>query len=296
MPGAIEQGVGDFLSDPVGSMYRNPITTAMTIAGGIKGVSDIFDTTPDLVKSGIKETTIRHMVPEGMNPAKFTQQLQDELNSENLLGKNASITWDKFEPEMKDSAQEVGAVRQEIADSPAGPDALKVDAQTALQPIYDAWGKEVEAIVPDRTVLKKFGDYYNGLMEAAKNQDGKLTMDDVHKFLQEIGPKTHAGSEANQAIFSKMYAVAMDAQDKIVNTVADQSGNPELGQKLIDANARFSRNARLMPDIAAAAGKYGLQEAVSTFNRLVRSPVSKVVAGFAGLEGIHHVLNTFGGE
>ncbi len=298
-PSNVVQGIGDFASDPIGAMYRNPVSTALTVYGGVesaKNLTGLFKNVPDLMDAGIKPKTLESMTPKGVNPADYAETLQKSLNDEGAIGKSPKETFDNMYQNTVKAGQDVGSARDAIAQA-AGPDAVTVDAQTALKPIYDAWGKEVNAIVPDNSVLSKFSKYYNGLMDAAKTQGGRLTLDNIHSFLQEIGPKVHTGSEANQAIFSKLYSVGMEAQKGVVEAIAQQAGDDTLAKNLLDANARYSRNLRLMPDVSTNVTKAAIKEGMSAFQKYGGPTAMKYAeGGFVALTGekllekLYHVI------
>jgi hypothetical protein len=300
-----------FAGPPVASSYPEPRNVdqqgmisqggtpeqLMQVAGGmgvgelagsaVSGVAKLFENVPDLLDAGIKPQTLKAMTPEGMTPSDYGPILQKQLNSEGLLGKTSNDTLKNFISDTDKAGADVGSARNAIAQA-KGPQAVTVNAQDALQPIYDAWSKEVNANVPDGRTLKIIGDQYNGLMKTAQAQGGQLTLDNIHNFLQEIGPKVHAGSEANQAIYSNLYKVGMDTQKGMVNTVAKQAGDPTLASNLLDANARFTRNLRLLPDVATNDAKEAIKAGVSAFQKYGGPTMMKYAGGgFAALTGEH---------
>src|SRR5258707_1019871 len=73
--------------------------------------------------------------------------------------------------------------------------------------------------------------------------------------MDEIGPMTHKGSEETQASMSELYGSLASARESMINDIASKANNPTLAQNLLDANARYSKYIRILPDIARAAGK-----------------------------------------
>jgi hypothetical protein len=248
----------------------------------------LFENVPDLLEAGIKPQTLARMTPQGVNPADFAKTLQNDLNAEGAIGKTSKATFDSMLKNTTQAGEDVRTARDAIAQA-AGPQAVTVNAQTALQPIYDAWGKEVNAIVPDSKTISTFGKYHEGLMKVAQNQGGQLSLDNIHDFLQEIGPKVNTGSEANQAIYSKLYGVGLDAQKGVVNTIAKQAGDNSLATNLLDANARYSRNMRLMPDVTMNTAKEAIKEGISAFQKYGGPTILKYGAAAAGVSGLEEL-------
>lgn len=232
------------------------------------GIASIFQKAPTLMNAGIKAGTIAKMTPTGVNPADFGSQLEQKLVGAGAISGNPATSWDGMNNFVQNAGQRVGAARDAIASSPVGPDALKVDPEVALKPIYDAWGNEVNAIVPDGKTINTFGKYYSGLANVAKNNGGTLDLDDLHDFLQEVGPRTHTGTEAMQDVYSKIYSAGLNAQNAVANTVAQQANNPMLAKNLLDANSDYSMGMRLMPDVTKAAAAVPIKASVSTFDKL----------------------------
>jgi hypothetical protein len=246
---------------------------------------DLFKHVPDLLDAGIRPSTLKRMVPQGINPDDFAKTLQNSLNQDNAIGSNPAETWTQMFNNTNKAGKSVAAARDAIAQA-AGPQALNVNAQTALEPIYNAWKNEVDAIVPDNKTISTFGKYYEGLSNIAQNQGGNLTLDNIHQFLQEIGPRTHAGTDAMQDIYSKLYSVGMNAQDGMVNTIANQANNPALAQNLKDANSAYSTYMRLMPDVTANTTKEALKEGMSAFQKYGGPTILKTAFGTGtGLTG-----------
>ena len=165
------------------------------------GAAKLFENVPDLLDAGIRPQTLKAMTPQGMTPSDYAPILQKELNSQGIIGKTSNDTLKNLLTDTEQAGSDVGAARDAIAQE-KWPSAVTVNAQSALQPIYDAWSKAVNAIVPDSKTISTFGKYYSGLIENSPRTRRATYSDNIHDFLQEIGPKVHAGSEANQAIFS----------------------------------------------------------------------------------------------
>lgn len=290
----IEPGVyGD--TDPAGQKILENLGTVASgygtakLAAGIgSGIASFFQKAPTLLSAGIKPITIAKMVPNGVNPADFGQELEQKLTNAGALGKGADA-WDKMNNFTQTAGQRVGSALNAVSQS-AGPQALTVDAETALKPIYDAWGNEVNALVPDTKATSTFGKYYSALANVAQQQGGKLTLDNIHDFLQEIGPKTHTGTDAMQDIYSKLYSVGADARDGVVNTVAQQANSPALAQNLLSANNDYSTGLRLLPDVKRAASAVPIKEGMSTFQKVGGPTILKYAAGVGGLDALKGLI------
>lgn len=263
----------------VGSLAKAGISAAA------RGASSLFEASPDLLNAGIKPSTVLKMTPSGANPADYGKQLEGELNQAGAIGKNPSDTFQRMNSLKDQAGQQVSNSLNNISQA-AGPGALNVNAETALKPVYDAWSNEVSSLVPDNKTISIFGKYYDALSSQAKNQGGNLTLDNLHDFLQEIGPKTHAGSEQMQDIYSKLYSAGANARDGVVNTVAQQANNPQLAQDLLGSNADYSKYIRLMPDVSKSAATSAVKQGISAFQKIGGPTIAKYIAGYLGSEGL----------
>jgi hypothetical protein len=271
----IKQGIEDFASDPIGAMYRNPVTTATSIYGAGKaiggaasGIGSLFEEEPTLNSAGIKRPTLQSMTPAGVNPATFGKDLETQLNAQNLIGKTPPETFDNFSNAIKTSGNSVARAKSAIAQA-AGSGALAVSPETALGPLYQGWSKEINSIVPDGRTIGTFGKYYEGLANIAKQQGGSLTLDNLDDFLHEVGPKTYDGPEALQPIYRKIYAAGANARDNVVSTIAQQANDPSLRDNFLQSNAQYSKLMRLMPDINKSAATFATaKEPISTFGKI----------------------------
>jgi hypothetical protein len=251
---------------------------------GASGVASLFEKTPTLINAGIKPATILRMTPKGMNPAVFGANLEDDLNDAGAIGKNASETWQNMNTLANQAGQRVGSSLQAIQQA-AGPNAVTVDAGTALQPVVDGWAERASgAVSGTRRLAVPFEQAHQALIQQAAQQGGQLTLDNVRSVMDEIGPLVHKGPEATQEAYSELYGALADARDGMVQRVAQQARNPQLAQNLLDANADYSKYMRLMPDINKAASAYPIKEGVSMAQKVV--PYLERGAGiYAGYEG-----------
>lgn len=265
------------------------------ISAAARGVGSLFEASPDLLNAGIKPSTVLKMTPHGTNPAEYGQQLENELNQAGAIGKEPSDTFTRMNNLTNQAGQNVKNSFNNISQS-AGPQALNVNAETALKPIYDAWSNEVSSLVPDQKTISIFGKYYDALSNQAKAQGGNLTFDNLHDFLQEIGPKTHAGSEQMQDIYSKLYSAGANASKEVANTVANQANNPKLAQDLLSSNADYSKYIRLMPDVSKSAATAAVKQGISTFQKYGGPTIAKYIAGALGGEGILKAAEWLGGN
>lgn len=268
-----------------------------TLAGSaVSGIGNLFSKSPTLLNAGIKPATVLRMTPKGTNPADFGQSLEQELNSSGAIGKNASETWQKMNSLKDQAGQGVGKSLQDIAKA-SGPDALSVDAGTALKPIVDGWVQRASgAVSGTRRLAQPFEQAHTSLIQQAAQQGGRLTLDNIRSVMDEIGPLVHKGPEATQEAYSELYGALADTRDGIVRKVAQQSGNPQLAQNLLSSNATYSKFMRLMPDINKAAAAFPIKEGASTFQKLGGPTILKYAAGVGGLDALKGLIPKGSGQ
>lgn len=218
---------------------------------------------PQLADAGIRPSTILKMTPKGVNPATTAEGLRTSLNDAGAITSDPADTWNRFSALKDQAGQAVGAARDAIrqqAVSAGGEDPSLVDAQKALKPIYDGWSERASHLTEiGRSYAEPFEQTYSGLMDAAKNQGGKISLDNIKSVMDQVGPLTHRGALESQEAMQQLYGALADAHDGIVESIAKAANNPSLAQTLLDANASFSKYVRIMPDIGMATAKAATQ-------------------------------------
>jgi hypothetical protein len=273
-----------------GNNFFGPMAGGILTNKAINGIGSLFEAAPTLLNAGIKPTTILKMTPAGTNPAEFGQLLEQSLNKVGAIGQDEKTTWNNFTTLVNNAGQRVGNSLNSIS-KVAGPDALTVNGGEALQPLVDDWAERAGgSLAGTRRLAKPFEDAYQSLIQKAASNGGRLSLDDIHSTLQEVGPLTHTGSDASQAAYSDLYGSLANVRDGMVKSVAQQANNPSLAQNLLDANADYSKYMRLMPDVSKAAAAAPIKAGVSTVGKVLPI-IEKGLATGAGIGGAYSVAN-----
>lgn len=255
-------------------------------AGGWAG--SLFETPESLKSAGITASTLEHMAPGGQNPADYVNAVEKQLSGKGVIATTAKETWDKMFPAAQKVGQGVREAMNAIKQA-AGPESLMVDANTALDPIAnEALKRGTGLFSKTENLANPFYDAYDGLQKIAKEQGGKLSLDNLDAALDETGKIMNEGGEAVKKTFAKLYGKLADARDVIVNTVADQAGDQGLKHALLQNNADYSTYMRVLPSVEKEAYKEGIREGVSTFRKYGGPTVMKYGAsGLSALTGEH---------
>jgi len=254
------------------------------------GIASIFEAPESLKSAGITARTLENMAPGNQNPADYTAAVEKQLQGNGALGNTAKETWDKMNT-LKDAAGlGVQSAFSAIKNS-ASPSALMADAQSALQPLVDEWTKRASGLVPDMSAAKPFEEYANALGKIAQSQGGKLTLDNIDQALKEVGTKLDESSQDMEPVFSKLYGKLADARDSIVNTIANQAGDPALKTNLLKNNADYSTYMRLLPSIEKNAYKEAIKEGVSAYQKYGGPIITKVAAASEVAHLLHEAIN-----
>lgn len=267
-PGALDVSVPDAMTVyGAGSLAK---LGAQGIKAGAEGVTSLFEAPESLKSAGITAKTIENMAPAGQNPADYTQAVENQLKSNNALGTTGKETWDKMtkwgEAAGKGVADSMNAIKQ--AASSVG-DPLMADAQNVMKPLYDEWSRRIGGLVPDAASAKPFEEYSMALGKQAQAQGGKLTLDNINGALKEVGTKLDESSQDMEPIYSKLYAKLADVRDSIVNTIANQAGDPALKSNLLKNNADYSTYMRVLPSVEKAGYKEAVKEGISAYQKYI---------------------------
>lgn len=291
-----EQKAGELITSPKlaeGMLVGSLGGLATMKAGG--SIASLFEAPESLKSAGITANTLEHMAPGSQNPADYVKAVENQLSSKGVLATTAKETWDKMYP----AAQKVGkGVREAMSaiKQAAGPDSLMVDANTALDPIAnEALKRGTGLFSKTENLANPFYDAYDGLQKIAKQQGGKLSLDNLDAALHETGQIMNEGGEAVKTTFAKLYGKLADARDVIVNTVADQAGDQGLKQALLQNNADYSTYMRVLPSVEKAAFKEGIKEGVSAFRKYGGPQILKYGLGSLGAEELYRMISSFMG-
>jgi hypothetical protein len=282
------------------SMMTDPtVSDALTVYGagslakagiqlgtaGVQGVASLLETPESLKSAGITANALEHMAPGGQNPADYVDAVEKQFSSQGLLGTTARETWDKMSPAAQKAGQGArdafAAIKQAM-----GPDAVMVDANAALDPIAnEALKRGTGLFSKTENLANPFYDAYDGLQNIAKQQGGKLTIDNIDTALQETGDMMHEGGEAVQKTFAKLYGRLADARDVIVNTVANNVQDQGLKQAFLKNNADYSTIMRVLPTVEKSAYKEAVKEGVSAYQKYI-GPLGEKLAVAGGTYAI----------
>lgn len=263
-------------SDQIPSVTSQIAQTVGAGAADLAGPIASFFKTPESLKSaGITASTLEHMAPGGQNPADYAKAVENQLAEKGIISNTAKETWDLMNKETQKVGQTIGQTLQKIKSSASGisqqfggiEDPTVVDAQPVLKPLADQIQKMGQGIYSaTQAAATPFQQAYDGLMKIAQSQGGKLTLDNVDPVLKETGAMMDQGGEA-QSIYGKVYGKLADVRDSMVNTIAQQAGNPELAQTLLKNNADYSTYMRLMPSVEKSAYREAVKEGVSAYQK-----------------------------
>lgn len=278
-------GLQDTTVPDVAAVYGAGSLAKTGVSALAKGASSLLETSPDLLNAGITKGTLEKMTPQGVNPADYAKTLRDQFLKNDAIGTTPDKSFPKMNSYIQKSGQGVSDALNGIKQA-SGSDAVTVDAQKVLKPVYDAWSKEVDAIDPNPQVISKLAKYHSALADTAANQGGRLTLDDLHNALQEAGPKTQVGSDAVKGAYKTVYGALANSRDLAAQTVADQADNPALAKNLLDSNAGYSAGMRVIHDIRNASAAGAINAGKSTFSKLGGPTISKYIAAYLGGEGL----------
>lgn len=209
-------------------------------------------------QTGIRGGTILKMTPKGQNPGAFGIQFAKQMQEQGVSASNPIEAWDSLNKLTQQAGQDVGSAKQAISDAAAKYGAvdnpLEIDTDKALKPLYDAWKSHANNITGvGKDTAEYLGNVHGNLSQVGAANGGTLNLDHIDQALSEVGPLTHSGSEANQALNRELFHSLADTRDFMVKTIADQAKNPSLAQNLLNRNKIYSQFIRVLPDVARAS-------------------------------------------
>lgn len=309
----VNQKPGD--TDPTGQKILEKMGT---VAGGyglgqlaglgvskaVPALKSVFSEAPTLANAGIKGSTIEGMAKIGQNPATVGENLENTLQQEGALGKDASTSWDKMNALKEQYGQRVGAALDRIRQTnkasgiyPELADPLKIDANSALKPLLDDSNALSKSGYPlDKFKARNLKAMYNSLSDKANANDGFLTFDHVQDEMGKVGQMMNAAGPNHIGIVKELYGRLYNIKDSMVNDIAEAVDDPSLKNELLEANAGYSRYSKLMDDVSVASAKQPLQQPSSIFRRVLPYALA-TAAGTIGGRGIYDAgKRILGGE
>lgn len=222
---------------------------------------------------GIDPNTLK-ILSKSENPSLFGSKLGSQLNKEGVVGYSAESTYDNV-VKMKDKfGKAVGEAIQKIK-SAGHP--TSVEAESALKPLVDEWARRGDTVFSaTKQTAKPFEQAYSRLSELAKNNNGKLSIDDIQAVIDETGEamgNATAGSTKHSA-YSKLYGQLAKVREGIVEKIAGSVKDPSLEKNFKEANKGFSRYATIFRDVAKKARAEGSGKGFSLSNLDVTKPAS----------------------
>lgn len=283
MPSNVVQGVSNFIEDPIGSMYRNPVTTALTAAGVASGgaaayekASSLFEVPETLKSAGINATTLEHMAPGSQAPGDYANAVESQLKNNNVLANSANETWKLMDAAKNDAGKAIGDILQKIKKASAKIsdefggvlDPTVVDAQTALKPILEASDNSGTIYSEEKSFITPYQEAHDALMKTAQKQGGVLTLDNIDAALKRTGSMMDKGEEAVSK-YGPVYGKLADVRDGMIETIAQNSNDPSLKSDLLKNNADYSTYSRVLPSIERAGYREAIKAGVSAYQKHV---------------------------
>lgn len=266
-------GAPGYIAKPAGFVTGMILDPQTYMLGGLKApaskagkLSEIA--TQEANKSGsIMPRTIENMTRTGESAADKAGQVGKMLLDDGVLKTSATETEKAAISKLKESGQAVGKALGDIAKASKQVTGQAIDAEVehgvgaheALKPLNETLQGFADSVTGARKALAKpFEDVKIWLMSKAENQNGQLTLDNVKHVMDEIGPMTHKGAEDVQLSMSELYGTLAKMRDGMVEKIAADSGNPQLGANLLKANSKYSTYLHILPDIQRNAVKEAL--------------------------------------
>lgn len=297
-----QKGLQDVSISDAMTAYGAGQLAKLGVQGGtaaVQGIGSLFETPESLKSAGITANTIGHMAPTGQNPADYANAVEKQLQSNDALGTTAKETWDKMNSLKQKAGQAIGDILQKIKSAESTIDSqfgdignpTIVDAQKSLQPLSEKISEMGTGVYSGtQLAAKPFQEAYQGLMGMAEQQGGKLSLDNIDTVLKETGEMMDKGEEAS-SLYGPVYGRLADVRDSMVNSIAQQSNNPELAQTLLKNNADYSTYMRLLPSVEKAGYKEAIKEGVSAYRKYGGPLVAKLAAGYGIGKGIQEAID-----
>lgn len=293
---------GNLLSDAALASYGRsdqiPSVAGQVSQGVLAGASDVIPAiikVPDSLKSaGINPTTLDHMAPGGQPPGDWALAVEKQLKNNGVLANTANETWKLMNAEKDKVGAAIGDIMNKIGQ--ASPEALQVDAQTALAPLSNE-AKQLGGSIfsAGKTAATPYEEANNALMQQAQSQGGKLNLDNIQTALDQAGKLMNGGQKAVEE-FGPVYGKLANVRDNIVQGIADQSGNPDLATDLLKNNADYSTYMRLLPTIEKSGYREAVKAGVSAFQKHGGPLVTKVAATMGAYDELKKAISKVTGE
>ena len=280
MPSAVADAGSRFMQHPVQSMYESPVTTAMVAYGATRppiaaGKALFAGERPNFLERAgakginasmeIRPKTIERMAKSGQNPGDVGIDTGMQLGREGFAGKGpvegykqAQTMANKYGSQIDSALANIKKANRFLGEYPELEDSLKVDSNKLLKPMLDRANELRESAYPTDKMESRFQRAaYDSLSKASEKKGGFIELDDVRAEMKKVGNMMNAAGEQHLPVVKKLYHQLADIQDSMIDDIAERSGDPKLSQALRDANANYSRYARIIPDIKKASAKEG---------------------------------------
>lgn len=210
---------------------------------------------------GIKGGTVDEMTPQKDNPGRTGIRLGMQLAEEGTKGMGSIEGLDQINKNLSKHGKSVQSALNAIKETnksygvyPELGDPLKVKANPILKPFLDRANEMESSDYPLQQFESKYHRaVYNALSKAAKEGGDFLSLDDVRNEMSKVGDMLNSAGEDHAGVIRKIYGKLANLQDGMVETIADQAGDPKLASNLKEANANYSRYIRILPDVRKSA-------------------------------------------
>lgn len=214
---------------------------------------------------GVTPGTIEDMTRYGQNPGRVGIDLGTKLADEGMGGMGPTPAFDvavknskQYGRDVENALNQIKKANRSLGEYPELADPLKVESNPILKPILDEANRLRDSGYPaDRFTSRYQRAMYNSLSNKAEKGGGFLRLDDINDEMRKLGNMLQTTSEENAKIVKKLYGRMADVRDKMVDEIAEASGDANLGTALKQANAGYSRYMRILPDIKSASAKEG---------------------------------------
>ena len=212
---------------------------------------------------GIRGGTVEDMTRGKLNPGQVGVGLGMKLADEGLAGKGptegftqAQKMHDQYGKQVGSALDAIRKTNKGLGEYPELADPLKVDATPVIKPFLDKANELRDSGYPnDRFESRFHRAAYNSLAKEAEANNGFISIDNVTGEMRKMGKMLKTASEDHSKIIKGIYGKLADIRDGMVEDIASSTNQPELANNLRNANAGFSRYARVLPDIKSAASK-----------------------------------------
>ena len=263
---------------PAGKEFFSPSTEGMAASIG-KGMenkganmaADLAETSGKTVQR-IRPETLGEDAEAGIrkagntpNVADVRTQLGKRMVNEGVVGGVGQDIGDRLQKvgELKNAAgKDIGAVRDEIraTNKATGEyddvdDPIHVQANPILKEVLDtANDLQGSARSGIKQMSRFWRETYNSLAKKAEGNNGRLTLDDIHTEMQDVGKDMNSAPNSSRAnAASDIYGHLADTQEKMVNEFAKTLGRDDLKQRLLDANKRYTLYSKMEGDLKGPA-------------------------------------------